>query len=103
MRRWFYHQSNSRLCFPQEWRGQRPEQETYEEAAGMGCENNYVQFNGRIYRQVDGVAMGSPIAPPYGWRVHELRYRSGLGGDTVAIWNPERNVRKASHRASKQQ
>ena len=40
-----------------------PDQKTYEEAAGMGCENNYVPVNGPFYRHVDDVAMGSPIAP----------------------------------------
>jgi len=41
---WFYHQSNSRLCFPQEQQVQWPKQKTPEEAAGMGCENNYRSF-----------------------------------------------------------
>jgi len=34
--------SNSRFCFSLQWRVQRPEQKTHEEAAGMRCENNYV-------------------------------------------------------------
>ena len=38
---WFYYQSNSRFCFPQETLVQRLKQTTHGEAAGMGCENIY--------------------------------------------------------------
>ena len=27
--------------------------------------NNYIEFNGQVYKQVQGTAMGSPFAPPY--------------------------------------
>ena len=30
------------------------------------------KFNGNIYEQMDGISMGSPIAPLNGRRVHEL-------------------------------
>jgi len=27
------------------------------------CKSTTSQFNGKLYKQIDGVAMGSPIAP----------------------------------------
>ena len=34
------------------------------QATGLVLRFNYFEFNGHIYKQVKGLAMGTPLAPP---------------------------------------
>ena len=40
----------------------------FEELLRADLQNNFFNFEGKIYKQIDGVAMGSPLVPL--WQMH---------------------------------